>query len=98
MIDSRGEDSDGSVHVKDLQGDFATDEFVAKNVRVRPSSALSHGKEETKPDDEDEKKYNSETAYDLRQQRQDLKDKKKKIEEGKQMELDKAEKKRKLKI
>jgi hypothetical protein len=67
-------------------------------VRVRPSSALSNGKEETKPDDEDEKKYNSETAYDLKQQRQNLKDKKKKIEEGKQMELEKAEKKRKLKI
>ena len=66
-------------------------------MRVRPNSGLSNGKEEIKErgEDEDEKRYNSETAYDLKQQRQDLKDRNKKIEEAKLLELDKAEKKRK---
>lgn len=79
--------------------DFATDEFVSKNVRVRPSSSLSNGKEEIKEraEDEDEKKYNSETAYDMQQQRQNQKDRQKKFEESKLLELEKAEKKRKTK-
>ena len=55
------------MYFKDQQYDFATDEFVLKNVRVRPNSGLSAGKEEIKErgEDEDEKKYNSETAYDM---------------------------------
>ena len=36
-----GEDSDESLNVKELINDFATDEFVQKNVRVRPTSSYS---------------------------------------------------------
>ena len=31
----------GSVNIKDLVSDFATEEFVQKNVRVRPASTAS---------------------------------------------------------
>lgn len=66
--------------MKELKTDFATDEFVSKNVRVRPASSMSGaGKDQSemgglrssshgqRDEEEDEKKFNSETLYDLTQ-------------------------------
>lgn len=39
--DVDADDSDESLNVKELINDFATDEFVQKNVRVRPTSSYS---------------------------------------------------------
>jgi hypothetical protein len=74
------DDSDESLNVKELITDFATDEFVSKNVRVRPTSSMSGGAKDQseiggprssthggKDDEEDEKKFNTETQYDLTQ-------------------------------
>ena len=53
------------MNIRDLVNDFANDEFVQKNVRVRPVSSLSHhqgnaknedvGKSATIEDEEDKK-------------------------------------------
>lgn len=87
IMDSRKEqgqdedDSDESLNVKELINDFATDEFVHKNVRVRPTSSHSMaGKDQSemggrgqviaaKDDEDEERKFNSETQFDLQQQR-----------------------------
>jgi len=76
--DNGGSDSEESMNVKELINDFATDEFLNKNVRVRPVSSYSMagaGKEQElksqaqTQEDEDEKKFNSEALYDMMQQR-----------------------------
>jgi hypothetical protein len=72
--DQTADDSDESLNVKELITDFATDEFVSKNVRVRPTSSMSGGVKDQseiggprssthggRDDEEDEKKFNTET-------------------------------------
>ena len=100
-------DSDESLNIKELINDFATDEFVTKNVRVRPTSSYSQaGKDQSevgvrgaggRDEEEDEKKFNSETNYELSQQRFEQKERKKKEELERLLELEKAEKKKKQK-
>ena len=103
------EDSDESLNVKELINDFATDEFVHKNVRVRPTSSHSMaGKDQSemggrgqvqaaKDEEDEERKFNSETQFDLQQQRQDAKERKKKEEQERLVEAEKAERKKKAK-
>ena len=96
------------MNIKELINDFATDEFVQKNVRVRPASSYSQaGKDQsevggrgtagTRDEEEDEKKFNSETNYELSQQRLEQKERKKKEELERLLELEKAEKKKRQK-
>lgn len=103
------EDSDESLNVKELINDFATDEFVQKNVRVRPTSSYSMaGKDQSEmggrgasaaqnDEDDDQRKFNTEALYDLQQQRHEQKDRKKKEEQDQLAELVKAEKKKRSK-
>lgn len=101
-------DSDESLNIKELINDFATDEFVQKNVRVRPTSSYSQaGKDQseigargaggTQAEEDDEKKFNTETNYELSQQRLEQKERKKKEEMERLLELEKAEKKKRQK-
>jgi len=89
--------------VKELVNDFATEDFLTKNVRVRPVSSYSmaDGKEPKNQtqtqEEEDEKKFNSEALYDMMQQRFEQKDRKKKEEQDRLLEAEKAEKKRRAK-
>jgi hypothetical protein len=81
------------MNIKDLQNDFATDEFITKNVRVRPTSSHSVGKggrEESEAahrggfagpnsvDEDPEDKYNVEQLLELNSIRQERKDRRKK--------------------
>jgi hypothetical protein len=103
------EDSDESLNVKELINDFATDEFVQKNVRVRPTSSYSMaGKDQSEmggrgqgagnnDEDDDARKFNSEALYDLGQQRHEQKDRKKKEEQEMIADMLKAEKKKRSK-
>jgi len=104
------DDSDESLNVKELINDFATDEFVHKNVRVRPTSSYSlAGKDQSEmgarggngqppvTEDEEDRKFNTETIYDLTQQRNEKKDRKKKEEQDRLLEAEKAEKKKRAK-
>jgi len=103
------EDSDESLNVKELINDFATDEFVHKNVRVRPTSSHSMvGKDQSemggrgqmqavKDEEDDDRKFNSETQFDLQQQRFDAKTRKKQVEQERLIEAEKAERKKKAK-
>lgn len=89
--------------------DFATEEYVNKNCRVRPVSSMSGGKKNNesehnaksgigagqKNEDEEELKFSEDTLHDLKMMRMEQKEKFRKQEELKLMELEKAEKKRK---
>lgn len=104
-----GDDSDESLNVKELINDFATDEFVQKNVRVRPTSSYSMaGKDQseiggraaaqaTREEEDDDRKFNSETQYELSRQRAELKERKRLEEQQRLIELEKAEKKKRQK-
>lgn len=87
--------------------DFATDEFISKNVRVRPTSSKgAGGREESEfgnkagvgsGEDDDDRKFNTDMLHDLKTWRNDQKERKKKEEEYAILEAEKAEKKRKQK-
>lgn len=95
--------------MKELINDFATDEFVQKNVRVRPTSSYSTaGKDQSeiggrgqvqaaKDEEEDERKFNKDTQFDLTMQRNETKERSKKEELERLIELEKAEKKKRAK-
>lgn len=90
-----------SMNIKDLVNDFANEEFVQKNVRVRPVSSTSHvaGKADHESkimtaEEEEEKKFNSEAQYDMVQQRKVQKERRKQEEIEKQLEAERAEKKK----
>lgn len=118
IIDERAaaqlEDSedDESINIKDLQNDFATDDFISKNVRVRPTSSHSGGKggrDESEAahkfggpssvgdDGDDDRKFNADQLIELNFIRNEQKERKRNDEERKLREADLAEKKKKQK-
>ena len=84
--------------------DFATDEFLNKNVRVRPQSSFSQAGAENQRDarahqalqmeEDEDKKLNDEAKYDLQILRAEAKERLRKEEMERQAELEKQEKKR----
>ena len=49
IIDFRAQDSDSNnyyISAKAFMNDFATDEFITKNIRVRPQSGATAGKQD----------------------------------------------------
>ena len=87
--------------------DFATADFLAKNVRVRPDSgAVRAGEEETKTvitepnvgggryEMEDEEKFNNMVRLDMDEQRKQIKERREELERLRQIEEEKKAKKR----
>jgi len=50
------EQEQGYITAKDFMNDFATDDFLTKNIRVRPVSGVTKG-------DNEDNKTNAETGY-----------------------------------
>lgn len=105
-------DDDESINAKEFINDFATDEFVNKNVRVRPISSMSGGKikEESEHNTKSGMGYNSSTGaeddwektnmdirHDLDLYRAEQKERRKREEEMRLLEIERAEKKKKQK-
>lgn len=45
LFESQQEEVDKGIEYGDVFTDFATDEFIHKNIRVRPISGITHGDE-----------------------------------------------------
>lgn len=60
IIQEDEEEDRGYITVKDFMNDFATDEFLTKNIRVRPTSGVTRGDlEETKTNAEPPGHFNA---------------------------------------
>ena len=74
----------GFITVKDFMNDFGSDEFIAKNIRVRPMSGTHHqaddetktqaGESKTGEAGDDEHKFNEQVNFDLQENRKQVKD------------------------
>ncbi len=82
----------GFITAKDFMNDFATEDFISKNIRVRPTSGVTRVAEndETKiqggenPDNED--KINDQIRFDLENDRKVAKERKHEFEKRKAAE------------
>ena len=94
----------------DEMADFATEDFITKNIRVRPQSGITTGDkgDESKSliygdrgggidGTNDEEKWNRDMIYEMEQQRKTVKAEKEAAERRKQQELDQIEKQKKNK-
>jgi len=78
--------------------DFATEDFITKNIRVRPQSGATVGGQgdeskslvgtDQKDDKNDEEKFNRDMIYEMEQQRKHVKLEKEQYEKRKQYEID----------
>lgn len=107
-------DSDGeSINARDFINDFANEEFLNKNIRVRPVSGRSAGRhgDDNKSDHskhnvigsslddyDNEKKFNADIQHDLTTERMKIKMERQKVEDAKRAAEEKAEKKKKAKL
>ena len=102
------DDEDGSVYrPTEMNNEFGSDEFMAKNFRVRPTSSTSRReglRDESEvagrggdEDYNDEKKFNEDINIDFFLQRQKIKQRRAEEEAQKQALLDAQEKKKKAK-
>jgi hypothetical protein len=90
-----------------LQNDFVSDEYMAKNARVRPTSSGDRREESEVAkrqfsdiggdDQDDDRKFNEDMMLEINISRHKQKDRKRKDEELKLLEAEKAEKKKKAK-
>ena len=95
------EEDRGYITAKDFMNDFATEEFLSKNIRVRPISGVTRGDDDgmnkslndANAIDADEK-YNREYLLQLEQNRRDEKERKRLLEEKMRLEEERAAKKR----
>lgn len=94
----------GYITAKDFMNDFATEEFLTKNIRVRPQSGATGKDIDEKQSDhiskgnllgvlgeptEDEEKYNKMVNLEMDDQRKKIKLKREEVAKKKQMEADK---------
>lgn len=89
-------DNRGFITAKDFMNDFATEDFIAKNIRVRPVSGVNRAVEndETKNNElskgesnvESEEKFNDDIRFELEKDRKLAKDRKKEVEKRKAYE------------
>ena len=79
--------------------DFATEDFITKNIRVRPQSGATTGvqgeeskslvgMEKSGDGLNDEEKFNRDMIYEMEQQRKHVKQEREQYEKRKQYELD----------
>ena len=97
MEDDDNEDR-GFITAKDFMNDFATEDFISKNIRVRPVSGITRaaeneetktaGAEVSKGDGnvESEEKFNDDIRFELEKDRKLAKDRKREFEKRKAME------------
>lgn len=85
--------------MQDICNDFATDFFMEKNCRIRPTSVIDEDKKDkvTLQEDEEDRKFNEEVKYDIMTERKETKDRKKKEEAEAQILAEKLERKKKAK-
>lgn len=99
----------GFITAKDFMNDFATEDFITKNIRVRPSSGIYRGEADDAKtqganegyqsklgagDEADEDKYNDMIKLDLDADRTAVKDRRKQYINRKKEEAEKAKKRR----
>jgi len=97
MEDDDAEDR-GFITAKDFMNEFATDDFIAKNIRVRPMSGITRnaeneetktaGAENSKADGniESEDKFNEDIRFELEKDRKLAKERKREFEKRKAAE------------
>ena len=108
IIAEESEDERGYITAKDFMNDFATDEFLNKNIRVRPLSGVTRGDDDAKTNDpyskslndhynggaDDDKKQEQMKIIEMEEQRREIKLKKEMYLKKKQLEEEKLAKKR----
>ena len=100
-MEDEGDEDRAIVTAKDFMNDFATEEFMGKNIRVRPISSHSR-KEEDQPGKSDiyggpgdeEEKFNQMKIIEMMEERTEIKKKKEELERKKKLEEEKLLKKR----
>ena len=92
-------EEEGDEFAADDMQDFATEDFITKNIRVRPQSGVTTGAqgEESKSlvgveksgdGLNDEEKFNRDMIYEMEQQRKNVKQERETHEKRKQYEID----------
>jgi len=103
----------GFITAKDFMNDFATEDFITKNIRVRPNSGIQRGEADDAKnaganegfqsklgagDEADEDKYNDMIKLDLEADRNAVKDRRKQYLVRKKEEAEKAKKRKSWKL
>ena len=110
IIKEEDDEDRGFITAKDFMNDFATEEFVSKNIRVRPNSGVTRGgdNDETKTQGggdnglsrmgeanvDDEEKFNETVKFELEAERKLAKEKMKEFQKRKAMEEELLKKKK----
>ena len=106
IIMEEDDEDRGFITAKDFMNDFATEDFISKNIRVRPVSGIARAegnndetktqgggdKGENNADDED--KFNDDVKFELEKDRKSAKDKKRDFEKRKAAEEEMIRKKK----
>ena len=108
LIADEVSEEDRYITLKDFLNDFASQEFVQKNIRVRPVSARTSAEESQKQDympngpnrtigksndgAKDDQNDVRSMMFEMEQQRKDIKEKHNEIKRKKEAELDKKKK------
>ena len=104
MAEEEGEDQ-AYITAKDFMNDFATEEFLSKNIRVRPLSGVTRGDDDGRTNDynrsmneqgqnpDGDAEFNEMRVIEMEEVRKETKDKKKQWLIKKQIEEEKAKKK-----
>ena len=108
IINEEDEEDRGYITAKDFMNDFATEEFLHKNIRVRPSSGVTRGEDDGKTNDpyqksltdpygpggDEDEKFFQMKVIEMDEQRKELKQKKEAYLKRKLAEEEKLAKKR----
>ena len=105
IIMEEDDEDRGFITAKDFMNDFATEDFISKNIRVRPVSGIARAEgnnDETKTQGgdkgennaDDEEKFNDDVKFELEKDRKSAKDKKRDFEKRKAAEEEMIRKKK----
>lgn len=108
IIQEEDEEDRNYITAKDFMNDFATEEFLHKNIRVRPLSGVTRGEEDGKTNDpynrsqvdpygqngDEDEKFAKMKEIEMDEQRKEAKQRKEEYLRKKQLEEEKLAKKR----
>jgi len=105
IIQEEDDEERGFITAKDFMNDFATEEFLTKNIRVRPVSGVARPEQDdAKTNDptqkfvsdtgDDDEKFNKNMVLDMEEQRKGIKAKREEMERLRVLEEEKKAKKR----
>jgi hypothetical protein len=107
ILAEEDEDEKGFITAKDFMNDFATEEFLNKNIRVRPVSGVSRGGDDGRTHDynkslqdpyaangDEDEKFNQMKIIEMLDERSEIKKVKEEYDRKKKAEEDKLLKKR----